>query len=66
MCYKGTSTVGAGLGLSVITGSPGWAALDIRNVPVISIQHDLDISRKQVLDHGPPLIVVNKTASYQS
>lgn len=58
--YKGTSTVGMGLGLSVITKSPGWAALDIRNVTVIKMWHDLTLPREKIIEHGPPHIVAKK------
>lgn len=58
--YEGTRGFGAGGAIALATGSPGWAALDIGSVTKITMRHGLAAAKRELLDSGPPAVVLNK------
>ncbi len=59
--YEGSRTIGLGTALALAGEAPGWAALDIRTVTLIRMDHDLDLEKKKLIDGGQTLITAHKS-----
>lgn len=56
--YEGSSSFGLGGIMALTSGSPGWAALDISSLTVISLEPGFDPPGKKLIEPGPPALML--------
>jgi len=57
--YEGTSGGGAGLVIVATGGSPGYAALDVRNETVVRLTHPLSQEQQKAISRNDPTLRVD-------